>query len=207
MNSKVSGESSAAPVVYYCAPARRDLKVEAHEIEHLRTHKPANPHCESCMRGKLRQVPHRTGSFARPVKDWGDIVTCDHMVQGDNDWQVSCNEERHCLTVKDLATGWKMAYPMKGKSGAETEAALGMFAGPYKLSLVYSDDSQEIAWACRTRKWPHEVSQPGVPQNNTIIERTNGDILAMTRTSLIHAGLPNFAWNYAAQCVCVCVLQ
>ena len=112
------------------------------------------------MRGKLRQVPHRAGSFARPVKGWGDIVTCDHMIQGDADWQVSCNGERHALTVKDLATGWKWCYPMRKKSGEQTEAALGMFAGPYAISLVYSDDSTEIAWACRQFKWPHEVFQP-----------------------------------------------
>ena len=176
--------------------------MEAHQIAHLRTHKPANIHCESCTRGKLRQVSHRAGSFCRPVKKWGDIVTCDHMIQGDANWQVSCNEERHALSVRDLATGWKWCYPMRGKSGWETELALGHFAGPYKLRLVYSDDSAEISWACRQRKWPHEVSQPGVPQNNGIIERTNGDILAMTRASLIHAGLPNFCWNYACQCVC-----
>ena len=136
------------------------------------------------------------------MKDWGDIITCDHMIQGDADWQVSCGNEKNALTVKDLATGWKWCYPMPDKSGKETEAALGMFAGPYRICLVYSDDSAEIAWACKQRKWPHEISQPGCPQNNGIIERCNGDILAMTRTSLIHAGLPNFAWGFAAQCVC-----
>ena len=62
---------------------RRDLKLEAGELAHIMTHKPVNPHCVSCMRGKLRQVPHRRGAFERPVEKWGDLLTCDHMVQGD----------------------------------------------------------------------------------------------------------------------------
>ena len=67
---------------------RRNLKLEAGQLAHLLTHKPANPHCESCMRGKLRHVPHRAGAFKRPVESWGDLITCDHMVQGDSDWGV-----------------------------------------------------------------------------------------------------------------------
>ena len=66
----VEGSVRSSDVIAAPAP-RRDLKLEAHELEHLRTHKPANPHCVSCMRGKLRHVPHRAGSFARPVARWG----------------------------------------------------------------------------------------------------------------------------------------
>ena len=40
------------------------------------------------------------------------------------------------------------------------------------------------------------------PKTNAIIERCNGDVLAMTRSALIGAGLPACFWPYAAPCVC-----
>ena len=51
--------------------------------------------------------------------------------------------------------------------------------------------------------FPHDKSHPGVPQNNGIIERSNGDVLAMTRTPMIHAGMLNYVWPFACQCVCL----
>ena len=147
-------------------------------------------------------MPHRQGAFARPVERWGDIITCDHMVQTDEPWTIGCEHSRDCLVVKDLATGYKGVYPMNSKSGDNTEEALRLFTGGHRVKLCYSDGSLEIADACRRLGFPHETSQPGVPQNNGIIERCNGDILSMARTALIHAGIPNHVWPYAAQCVC-----
>ena len=104
--------------------------------------------------------------------------------------------------MKDLASGLKWAYPMPSKSGDHTATAMRMFCGSYRVACIYSDGSHEIADACRRFGYVHERSQPGVPQNNGIIERANGDILAMTRTAIVHAGLPNFVWPFACQCVC-----
>ena len=169
---------------------------------HLFTHKPANIRCTSCMRGKLRQVPHRAGSFDRPVEKWGDIITVDHMVQTDEDWTIGCDGSKNLLAVKDLATGLKWAYPMPTKSAENTADALKRFCGSYRIGCVYSDGAPELDEACRMLGYPHDKSHPGVPQNNGIIERCNGDILAMTRTCIIHAGLPNHVWPWACQCVC-----
>ena len=79
--------------------------MEANELDHLRTHKPANIYCDSCMRGKMRQVAHRRGSFARPCTKWGDCITLDHMIQTEEDWTVGCEGPKNLLTVKDLTTG------------------------------------------------------------------------------------------------------
>ena len=91
---------------------KRDLKVDAQLMAHLLTHKPANPHCDSCLRGKMRQPPHPRGGFNREVVSWGDIITADHMVQPDKDWSLGLGGMRYVLSVKDIATGLKMAYPM-----------------------------------------------------------------------------------------------
>ena len=91
---------------------------------------------------------------------------------------------------------------MATKSGDNTANALRHFTGGFAVKLCYSDNSLEIADACRQLGIPHETSQPGVPQNNGIIERANGDVLAMSRTMLIHAGLPNHCWPFAARGAC-----
>ena len=186
------------------APApRRDLKMEALDAKHLLTHKPANPHCIACMRGKLRQVPHRSGAFRRDLERFGDIITCDHMVQMDHDWQVGLDGSRHIFVVKDLWSGLKGCYPVGRKDGDKTTESLELFCGSrVRISLCYADNAPEIVEACRRLSIPHEPSHPGVPQNNGVIERTNGDVLAMTRTVLIAAGMPTYMWPYAARCVC-----
>eukprot|EP00972_Heterocapsa_arctica_P060933 8987532-Heterocapsa_arctica.AAC.1 len=46
----------------------------------------------------------------------------------------------------------------------------------------------------------HEPSRPGVPQSNAVIERS--DILEGTRTSMIHAGFPEYFWSFAAPHYC-----
>ena len=98
--------------------------MEAEQKRHLLTHRPSNPNCTSCMRGKMRQVHHRRGAFSRPVERWGDIITCDHMVQTDEDWNMGLNGMRDALTVKDIATGLTWAYPTASKSGDDTMEAL-----------------------------------------------------------------------------------
>ena len=125
------------------------------------------------------------------------------MVQSDESWNVGCDGSKDVLVVKDLATGLKGVYPMPNKSGDNTYKALDDFCGPGNtISLCYSDNSPEIADACLRLGIPQETSEPEVPQNNGIIERANGDILAMTRTALLHAGLPNYCWPFAARCQC-----
>ena len=49
----------------------------------------------------------------------------------------------------------------------------------------------------------HEGSQPGVPQTNAVIERTNQDIVCGARSCLDAAGLPPCFWSFAAPCYCL----
>ena len=184
------------------APARRDLGSESTALAHLLTHMPANPHCEACIRAKMREPPHRGGAYDRKPKVWGEIITCDHLVQRDTDVSVGITGDKDALTVRDLYSRYLWCYPMKSRSQENTEEALRDFAGGYKISRVYGDNSLEIKGACRQLGWPHEGAQVGVPQSNGIIERANGIVLAMTRTALVASGLPNNFWPYATRCVC-----
>ena len=60
--------------------ARRDLKFEATSLRHLLTHLPKNPHCVSCQQAKMRQRYSYKGAFKRDMAQFGEIVTCDHVV-------------------------------------------------------------------------------------------------------------------------------
>ena len=85
------------------------------------------------------------------------------MIQADEEWAVGCDNSRHVLTIKDLATGLKMAYPMPTKSSENTIRALDRFIGRWPVGLLYSDNSPEIADACHRHGFPRETSHSGVP--------------------------------------------
>ena len=114
---------------------------------------------------------------------------------------MGCDGSKNLLTIKDLATGLKWAYPMQAKSTEHIVSAMSRFCGSYRIGCVYSDGAPELEESCRILGYPHDRAHPGVTQNNGIIERCKGDVLAMTRTSIIHAGMPNYMWPYACQCV------
>ena len=44
-------------------------------------------------------------------------------------------------------------------------------------------------------------SLPGKPNNNSVAERTNQDIINTVSTAMLHAGLPAQYWNFALNCV------
>lgn len=72
-------------------PCQAPVKDCAGQIEHLVTHLPSNPHCEACLRGKMQQVRHFHGAFARPLSKLGHIVTLGHIVAIDGGSQSQDN--------------------------------------------------------------------------------------------------------------------
>ena len=71
-----------------------------------------------------------------------------------------------------------------------------------KVEVFYSDNAPEPKLACKNLGIFHELSLPGVPQNNAMVERTNLDVLEGTRTCLVCAGLPQCFWPLAAPHFC-----
>ena len=99
-------------------------------------------------------------------------------------------------------------YAVPTKDAVDTEICIRAFTGipgirkPKDVSM-YSDGSGEIKLACRSVGILHDTSQPGVPQTNALIERTNQMILTKTIVAMLEAGLPSCYWTFAAPCVCV----
>eukprot|EP00972_Heterocapsa_arctica_P042995 6339065-Heterocapsa_arctica.AAC.1 len=109
----------------------------------------------------------------------------------------------NAFVLKDLFSSLKEFCPVSSKNLRDTTVGLRYFQGLRDtISCIYSDSAGEIIQACGDLGILHDASRPGVPQSNAVIERTNLDILEGTRTSLIHAGLPECFWSFAAPLYC-----
>ena len=103
--------------------------------------------------------------------------------------------EKEAFVIKGVFSGLINLYPVKTKDGVDTEICIRDFTGipgdrKSKDIKMYSDCSGEIRVACKNIGILHDKSQPGVPQTNALIERTNQLILTKTIVALLEAGLP-----------------
>ena len=183
---------------------RRNLREEAMSSNHFPTHKPFNLHCDACSVGKMRKAKKFVGSYqaSRQPTGWLDLATADHLV-AKNGGMEGITEDFDALVVKDLYSKMKVLLPVRNKTAGQAIRALRNFFGNNAVGRFYCDNSPELKLVCTTLGIVHETSRPGVPQNNSIIERTNLDILEGTRATLICAGLPECFWPFAAQHFCL----
>ena len=106
------------------------------------------------------------------------------------------------LVVKDIWPKLFNIYPVSNKSGQLSYTAMQHFIGTRRVKLCYTDGSGELDLACKKLGISHDLSDPGIPATNAIIERTVGDIKQGARTTLIRAGFPPCFWSRAAACYC-----
>ena len=88
------------------------------------THFPKDRNCEICKRTKITRAPcrRRNGETAPRAEKFGDLITADHKVLGDN--YESRHNQRYAVVVQDLATQWIQACPCKTKTSQETQRSL-----------------------------------------------------------------------------------
>ena len=183
---------------------RRNLRMEAKSLHHLLTHRPHNPYCDACNRGKMRDRKRFKGAFAasRAPTKWLELVTVDHLVAQEGRME-GITGDRDAIVVKDLFSNVKDLIPVERKDRDEALEGLKFFFGDPKLvTECYSDGSPELRAALRGMSIVHDRSRPGKPQNNSKIERTNLDVLEGARCALIQAGLPECFWPFAAPHYC-----
>ena len=132
---------------------------------------------------------------------WLDLVAADHPV-AKNGSMEGITGDFDALVAKDLYSKVKVPLPVRNKTAEQAVRALRYFFGNNVANSFYSDNAPELELACTTLGIVHENSRAGVPQNNSVIERTNLDILEGTRATLISAGFPECFWPFAAQHFC-----
>ena len=111
-------------------------------------------------------------------------------------------EGRYALIIRDIYTGFIMAYPTARRDTDSVVRSIKHFCGRRKINQVYSDDGPELINACAEMKLNHDLSLPGRPQNNSLAERTNQFIIDQTSACLVHAGLPTCYWAQAIATLC-----
>ena len=149
----------------------------------------------------------KVGAFDRELRHWGQLLTSDH-VNSKAKKNIGLGGEKQAFVIKDVFSGLVCLYLVPSKKGSDTEICIKDFIGipgdrKTKDLSMYSDNSGEIRIACKAIGILHDKSQPGIPQNNAVIERTNQQILTKTIVALLEAGLPPLYWTFAAPCVCV----
>ena len=160
----------------------------ANHISHTLTHLPKNPYCQVCQLAKMCNMYTKRGAFSRPLRKFGDLVTCDHMVTRALRME-GCLGEGNAFVVKDVKTGFLWGYPVSTKSADEVTASLQHFMGRRKLVTLYSDNAREIISAAKGVADTHETFLVGLPQNNAIAERTNQVVIGGTCSLLVQSGL------------------
>ena len=137
------------------------------------THFPKDRNCEICQRTKITRAPcrRRNGGVVSRAENFGDLITADHKVVGDN--CESRNKHRYAVVVQDLATQWIQSYPCTTKTSQETEKSLQKFPDPTrKPDVIFTDNSLEFGKACEVLSWNHCTSTPHRIQTTGIAERT-----------------------------------
>ena len=132
----------------------------------------------------------------RVIKQFGDLVTADHIVCRSLA-SHGLKGEQDCLMIYDKATNWLHCGPVKTKSSNNAYDQFLDFAGGEKIKMVYSDGSKELKSCCKKHRLRHEVSDPGIPQDNGLAESMVRVVVEGTRSALSRAGLPGTFWTLA----------
>ena len=136
------------------------------------THFPKGRNCEMCQRTKITRAPcsRRIGRVEPRAANFGDLITADHKVLGDN--CESRNNHLYAVVVQVLGHSMEPVVSVQNKNSQETERSLHKFLEPNrKPKVIYTDTSLECGKACEDFSWNHCTSTPHRSETNGIAER------------------------------------
>ena len=165
------------------------------------THFLKDRNCEICKRTKITRAPcrRRNGGAVPRADKFGDLITADHKVLGDN--CESRNNHRYAVVVQDLATQWIQAYPCKTKTSQETQRSLQKFLEPDRNPKdIYTDNSMEFGKACEDLSWNHYTSTPHRSETRGLAERAARRVKEVTSAVLLQSGLNESWWADSMEC-------
>ena len=119
------------------------LKHEADTLEHMVTHRYANPYCDACVRAKMRHFKTKRGAFKQQLKKWGDLVTFDFLTP-ERVSSMGIESDTNVFVIRDVYTGIRMAYPTVDLSTEEVVRCLKEFMGRRKIKVAYGDDAPQF---------------------------------------------------------------
>ena len=186
-----------APTCHACGVRDSDFKDWEEYVNsptHNYEHRPAcTKYCDSRMRGMTRAIRHVPGKANRLIERFGDVVTLDYV-----DMLSELAQEgpgiggfKYIVSMLDCHRHFRVAEPVASEDHQDTIMALKKFRGRDYIELIYTNGGPSIVSSTKELKISVETSTLGDPQNNGRMERSNGVILAHSRTRLVQAGLPS----------------
>ena len=151
----------------------------------------------------MKHFRTRRGAFQRELKSWGDLITFDFLdMRKAADAGLGIDDgAREVLVIRDVATKMIAAIPTESRHTEQVVSALKRLFGRRKVKMAYSDVAPEFEAAMSELRIPLDHSLPGKPNNNSLAERTNQEIINTVATAMLHAGLPAQYWSFALNCV------
>eukprot|EP00439_Symbiodinium_sp_Y106_P063432 s3839_g9.t2 len=142
-------------------------------------------------------------AFQRELKLWGDLITFDFLdMRKAADAGLGIDDgAREVLVIRDVATKMIAAIPTESRHTEQVVSALKRLFGRQKVKMAYSDVAPEFEAAMSELRIPLDHSLPGKPNNNSLADRTNQEIINTVATAMLHAGLPAQYWSFALNCV------
>ena len=181
------------------------LRREACSLQHLMTHVPKNPFCDSCNRARMTKRTARSHGESKHVKatKFGDHITSDHLINY-GERNEGGSGELVAMVFKDVYTDIRYCYPAARKHTRDCVEAMKHFVGPdVEVGIFYSDEAPELKRAASEMKWRHHVGTAYVYQANAVAERNLRSVIEGTRTNLLQSGLNHQYWPYAAKHACM----
>ena len=151
----------------------------------------------------MKHFRTRRGAFQRELKSWGDLIMFDFLdMRKAADAGLGIDDgAREVLVIRDIATKMIAAIPTESRHTEQVVSALKRLIGRRKVKMAYSDVAPEFEAAMSELRIPLDHSLPGKPNNNSLAERTNQEIINTVATAMLHAGLPAQYWSFALNCV------
>ena len=189
----------------YGNKTEEELRKDAVSPEHLLTHRPKNPYCETCKRAKMMR-PYATrkgGSRHVKANKFRDHIVADHVIMKKS-VDTGVQDEHVMMVVKDVYTQYRYAYPSESKSTDEIIKGFNHFLKTSdSVGVVYTDNSPEFNAAIREYGFVHQTSVEYLDSTKSVVEREARTLLEGTRANLVQANIDLSMWPYAVKHHCM----
>ena len=172
------------------------------------THLPKSRNCDTCLRAKLYEAPHRRRGNQREALQEArskedptahlERIAVDFIIASD---LVGQTGDKYALVIIDKFSGMIGVHPCDERSTEEVENALRHFCGTNAAGIieVASDREKGILKAVGNLGFVADSSPPNMKIKNPLAEAAIRTVKGSCASLLVHAGFSADFWPLAAK--------